>query len=109
MSSPSMALAEEERSTSTPGASYLWDGGAVPFVWGALAARLAVDHYDSPRQSPLLFDSGEGGAPRSNWETPGWGVTALGGVAMGGMLVGGGDSRWYHAKGLAESLSTGVF
>jgi membrane-associated phospholipid phosphatase len=87
--------------------SYLVDGGAVPFFWGALAGRLALDKWAKPRDTPLFFSSSEGGATKSSWEVPGYAVTGLG-IATGGlMLLGGDDSRMYHVKGLAESLMTG--
>lgn len=86
---------------------YLVDGGAVPFFWGALAGRLALDKWATPRDTPLLFSESEGGAPKASWEVPGYAVTGLG-IGLGaGMLLSGDDSRMYHVKGLAESLMTG--
>ncbi len=87
--------------------SYLVDGGAVPFFWGAMAGRLALDKWAKPRDTPLFFSESEGGAPKASWEVPGYAVTGLG-VGLGlGMLAGGDDSRMYHIKGLGESLMTG--
>jgi membrane-associated phospholipid phosphatase len=87
--------------------SYLVDGGALPFFWGAMAGRLALDKWAPARESPLFFSSGEGGANESSWEVPGLVVSGLG-VATGGlMLLGGDESRMYHVKGLAEALMTG--
>lgn len=90
------------------GPSYLVDGGALPFIWGTLAARYALDAYGEPRDTPLAFSSSEGGAPSPEWQMPGWGISALGGVSAVGMIAGGDSSRFYHVKGLAEALSTGV-
>lgn len=87
--------------------SYLVDGGAVPFFWGAMAGRLALDKWGRPRETPLFFSETEGGAPESSWEVPGLAVTGLG-IGLGGaMLLSGDESRMYHVKGLAESLMTG--
>lgn len=86
---------------------YLWDGGAIPFIWGALAARIAMDRYMPSRSSPLGFSDSEGGAPLSSWETPGWAVTATGGLVGVAMALGDNKSRAYHVKGLAQSLATG--
>jgi hypothetical protein len=87
--------------------SYLVDGGAVPFFWGALAGRLALDKWAKPRDTPLFFSDTEGGAEKSSWEVPGYAVTGLG-VGLGlGMVLSGDDSRMYHVKGMAESLMTG--
>jgi membrane-associated phospholipid phosphatase len=103
-----VSAGEERPASDNPGISYLWDGGAIPFFWGAIAARMTIDRMASPREDPLLFSTSEGGATQASWEIPGWGVTALGGVAIAGMVGSGDRSRWYHAKGLAESLATGV-
>ncbi|MFN0245846.1 MAG: phosphatase PAP2 family protein [Kofleriaceae bacterium] len=95
--------------SSTIDLSYLVDGGALPFFWGAMAGRLALDAWASPRKTPLFFSEKEGGAPRSSWEVPGYAVTGLG-VGLGlGMVLSGDDSRMYHVKGMAESLMTGCF
>jgi membrane-associated phospholipid phosphatase len=107
-------LSLEERSDAEDGRGlsglvnpYLWDGGALPFIWGALAARIAMDRYLPSRSSPLGFSSDEGGAQLASWETPGWAVTATGGALGLAMALGDNQSRWYHVKGLAQSLATG--
>lgn len=87
--------------------SYLWDGGAIPFIWAPLAVRLALDQMQ-PRTTPWMFGAGEGGAAKASWEIPGWGITALGGALALGMIGSGDDSRMYHVKGLAQAISTGV-
>jgi membrane-associated phospholipid phosphatase len=89
--------------------SYLWDGGAIPFIWAPLAGRIFLDKYTTPRDSPMMFPSSEGGAHKSDWEIPGYAVTALGGASALGMILSGDPSRMYHVKGLAQSLTTGVF
>jgi hypothetical protein len=88
---------------------YLWDGGAVPFLWGTLAARIAMDRWVPASSSPMGFSSSEGGASVAPWETPGWTVTATGGVLGLAMALGEDESRWYHVKGLAETMATGAF
>lgn len=89
--------------------SYLIDGGAIPFIWAPLAGRLYLDMYTTPRDSPMMFSSSEGGADKADWEIPGYAVTALGGASALGMILSGDKSRMYHVKGLAQSLTTGVF
>ena len=86
--------------------SYLWDGGALPFFWGSLAADMALGRWGSPRQTPLLFSAGEGGQPKSSWEVPGWTLRAGAGTAGLAVALTGDDSKWYHVKGLAESMAT---
>lgn len=89
--------------------SYLYDGGAIPFLWAPLAGRILLDKYTTPRDTPMFFSEEEGGAPSPSWEMPGYAVSALGGVSALGMVLSGDPSRMYHVKGIAESLSTGVF
>ena len=89
--------------------SYLWDGGAIPFLWAPLAGRLLLDTYTSPRDTPYAFDDFEGGATKADWQVPGWAISSLGGVSAVAMIASGDRSRFYHVKGLAQSLSTGVF
>ena len=85
-----------EAETASPGLtlSYFWDGGAVPFVWGALGARLAIDHDAAPAAAaPVL----------SRYAGP-----ALG-IGLGSVILASGDqSRWYHVKGLTETMMTGA-
>lgn len=88
--------------------TYLIDGGAVPFFWGAMAGRLALDVWAEPRDTPLFFSKGEGGAPKASWEVPAFVVTGTGVVLGGAMLLSGDESRMYHVKGIAESLMTGA-
>jgi membrane-associated phospholipid phosphatase len=87
---------------------YLWDGGAAPFVWGAITARLLLDRTVTARATPLGFSADEGGAARAAWEVPGWTVTAAGAAVAVAIGLGGDDARWFHAKGLAETLATGT-
>jgi hypothetical protein len=105
LASSSSSYADDER--PLPDVSYLVDGGALPFIWGALGLRIALDRSMEPRSTPLMFSATDGGAPRPRWEIPGWSVTASAGVLGGAILLGGDDSRLYHIKGLAETLSTG--
>jgi membrane-associated phospholipid phosphatase len=104
---PRAAQADDSGASPEMRPSYAWDGGAIPFFWGALAARLAIDHYLQPPETPRLFDAEEGGKAVASWELPGWGVTAAGAAAGLAMVLSGDSSRSYHVKGLAESLATG--
>jgi membrane-associated phospholipid phosphatase len=91
-----------------PSLSYLWTDGAIPFLWVALGARVVIDKYVAPRDTPLLFSSGEGGAASYPWEVPGWTVSLTAGV-VGALMASGKDpAKWHHIKGLAESLATGA-
>lgn len=86
--------------------SYLWNGGALPFFWGALAGDAALGQWGSPRKTPLLFSADEGGLSPSSWEIPGWALRAGAGAVGLAIAIGGDDSRWYHVKGFAESMAT---
>lgn len=87
----------------------LYDEGSWLFVWGALAAREVVDRHVAPPERPVGFASDEGGASPASWEVPGYAVTASAGLVAAALLAGEGRSRWQHAKGLAQTLSTGAF
>jgi len=101
------ANARAEGEDGKPDLSYLYDGGAVPLFWIPLAGGLAIDQSVTPRSTPLLFDSHEGGATPSSWEVPSWSLTVAGAGVVGLVGVASDDpSRWYHAKGLAEAIAT---
>jgi hypothetical protein len=90
--------------------SYLVDGGAVMFFWAPIIGTMVVDSYVQPRTAPLLFDPSEGGLEsRKGGEIPGVALTAGGVAVIGGMVLGDDPSRYYHAKGMAESLATSGF
>jgi membrane-associated phospholipid phosphatase len=96
-----------DRSAGELGPSYLIDGGAIPFLWAPLVGRILLDAYTTPRASPLAFRF-EGGAEKPDWQVPGWAISGLGGISALGMIASGDRSRFYHVKGLAQTLSTGV-
>lgn len=105
---PRVAHADEAGDGDYPlKASYLWDGGALPFFWGALGVEAVLSKWVSPRQTPLLFSADEGGLPMSTWEIPGWALHVGAGTVGLAIAIGGDDSKWYHVKGLAESVATG--
>jgi membrane-associated phospholipid phosphatase len=91
-------------------ASYLVDGGAVPFFWVPLAGSLAMTRWVDPRHEPLVFSKSEGGAPseRGN-EVPGWAISAGAGLAAATILIDGDESRWYHIKGFGQAIVTTSF
>ena len=108
---PAVVYAEEEEEEERPddlGWSYLYDGGAVPFFWAPLLGDRALTLWVQPRSSPLFFDAGEGGArSRIDEEVPGWQVNL--GASLMNLYIAVGDShdsRWFHVKGMAESLLT---
>jgi len=91
-------------------ASYLFDGGAVPFFWVPLAGSLVINRWIDPRPEPFLFNQGEGGASSLRGsEVPGWVVSAGAGLAAATILVDGDDSRWFHLKGFGEAIVTTSF
>ena len=104
VSSPARADDPEDVDTS-----YLYVGGAVPFFWLPLAAGIAAIPLLPAREQPFAFDPFEGGAPASDWEVPSWTLVALGGGTITGMIASGDASRFYHAKGLAQSMATSMF
>jgi membrane-associated phospholipid phosphatase len=107
-----LVLATHARARAEPrdsfDASYLYDGGAVPFFWAPLGLGVAVHTLLSPREIPFGF-SDEGGEVAAAWEIPSWAIVGLGVATGAAMLAGGDDSRYYHAKGLSQSMATSMF
>jgi membrane-associated phospholipid phosphatase len=91
--------------SDTPGFSYLYDGGAVPLFWLPALGGWALGQVH-PRSTPLGFSSADGGASKSSWEIPQWSVDAAGAGVAAAFVLAGDGSRWYHAKGMVESLAT---
>jgi hypothetical protein len=87
--------------------SYLWDGGAVPFLYGSLAARWALESEIAPPAEPRMFAASEGGATsRKSQELPG-AVVTVGGALLGlTIALDHDESRWFHVKGMAEAMAT---
>ena len=92
------ANARAEGEAGKPDLSYLYDGGAVPLFWIPLAGGLAIDQSVTPRSTPLLFDSHEGGATPSSWEVPSWSVTVAGAGVAGLIGVASDDPSRYRPK-----------
>jgi len=87
--------------------SELYDGDAIAFVYAPAALAVGLHLWAQPPERPRLFSFDEGGAPsRRDYEIPGWTVGAAAAATFGGLIASGDDSRWYHAKGLAQSLAT---
>jgi membrane-associated phospholipid phosphatase len=93
-----------------PGAfelSWFWDGGAGPFLWGAIASRLTIEATLDPPERPRFFAAEVDGEPsHKSHELPGPVVTASGVIL--GVAIGFDDSeaRWFHFKGFAQSMAT---
>jgi membrane-associated phospholipid phosphatase len=90
--------------------SYLFDGGALPFLWAPAIGTLLVDKYLEPRSTPLWFSSDEGGAPsKRSQEIPGAALSIAGMAIVGAIALGDDPARFYHAKGMAQSIVTSGF
>jgi membrane-associated phospholipid phosphatase len=87
--------------------SYLWDGGVVPFVYGAYAARLALEEVAEPPMEPVFFSDKEGGQPdMKSRELPGMVVTAGSAIFGATIALDDNPSRWFHLKGFAQGMAT---
>jgi hypothetical protein len=105
-----LGAASPARAQTRPGevdVSYLWDGGALPFLYGSLAARWALESTLHPPAEPRLFSDDEGGErSMREAELPGPVVT-VGGAMLGlTIAMSGDDARWFHMKGMAEAMAT---
>jgi membrane-associated phospholipid phosphatase len=86
-----------------PERSYLWDGGAVPFLYLPIGLTIGLKASEPPDQ-PQMFSSLEGGASYSGGQYPTsmlWVDAAAAGATI---LLGGDDSRWHHLKGFTQGL-----
>jgi membrane-associated phospholipid phosphatase len=87
-------------------ASYLVDGGAIPFIYGSTAVGLGFRFLVKPPNTPHLFPPSEGGVDNFDNTVP---EVVLGAISVGGAaLIGasGSASRWYHLKGYGQALLT---
>jgi membrane-associated phospholipid phosphatase len=99
--------AEAQSKTDELTPSYLFDGGAIPFLYGSVVATLALERWVETPSRPRFFSASEGGArSRIDEELPSIVITA--GSVVTGAAIGLSDdpSRWFHLKGFAESLAT---
>jgi hypothetical protein len=102
----SSRLAAADPHTPTNDATWLVDGGALPLFWAPVVLELSLDHFVTPRATPVFFDRNDGGASVATWEIPDWTLYATS-IGLGGAIAVGGDgARWYHVKGLAEAMAT---
>jgi membrane-associated phospholipid phosphatase len=87
--------------------SYLWDGGAVPFLYGTFAARAALEAVADPPDSPRFFSADEGHkSSYKSRELPALVVTAGAAVFGATIALDDNESRWFHLKGFAQGLAT---
>ncbi len=96
----------EPRALPAPGWSYLYDGGAIPLVYGSAALALSIDLWVEPRSTPLWFDPNEGGAEYRGDTVPGWTLPVGAGAIALSLALDHDDSHWYHLKGFLESALT---
>lgn len=89
--------------------SYLVDGGVIPFVYGSTAAYLGYALLVSARDTPLGFSDSEGGAPDLRETVPTYMLYGLVGATSLGVALPRTNARWYHFKGLAQSVATTAF
>jgi membrane-associated phospholipid phosphatase len=86
--------------------TWLVDGGAVPLFWVPLGAIITIDAAVKPRSTPLFFDPNAGGAAPASWQIPDWTLYVAGAGTAAAFALGHDSARWYHVKGLAESMAT---
>ena len=87
-----------------PGWSYFYDGGVIPFVYGSALAKMALGTFTSPPETPRWFDSDEGGAILEEEAIPDYYVSLYAMASLGAVGAIGTDARWYHLKGMAQSI-----
>ena len=103
------AAADDKFAWSAPEPGYLWNGGAVPFLYLPLAGYLTIRSQYEPRDEPLMFSRREGGQRYDGGQYPTPFLYVDAGVVAGVIALGGDDSRWFHLKGFAQGLAMTQF
>lgn len=87
-------------------ARWFIDGGMIPFVYAPAALAAGVTLALPLPEAPRLFSAYEGGAERRSETIPNYQV----GLLAGGLTLTLGlfdrDARWYHVKGMVQSIAT---
>ncbi len=89
-------------------ADYLWDGGALPFVYGSSAIALGFRLFVSPPARPRLFSESEGGATVHADTVPEYALALGAGAGAAMIALVPGTGRWHHFKGYMEALATTI-
>ncbi len=89
-------------------ASYFWDDGAVPFIYGSAIVALSFRIFVEPVAQPRLFSASEGGAEVRGDTIPSSVVAAyaLAGAGITGAVPG--PARLHHLKGYSEAVLTTI-
>lgn len=89
-----------------PNGRWFVDGGMIPFFYVPGVVAVAVTLSVSAPETPRLFSSSEGGEEPKSSTIPTYQV----GVLAGALTLTAGlfdrDARWYHVKGMAQSIVT---
>ena len=111
MTLPGVAMADDDDALVDPaeetlGWRYLVDGGAIPFVYGSMAIAATALLFAEPPEHPRLFSDDEGGAANVGESIPDAYVAAFAGLSIVALAFPDDDSRWFHIKGMVESVLT---
>jgi membrane-associated phospholipid phosphatase len=101
---PPPAFAQDD--LSAPGGEYLYDGGAIPFLYLPIATILAAKLLMDTPETPRLFSPAEGGEPSlAHRQVPKWVIDVIAVGMVASMPLYGEQSRWFHAKGMVQSIA----
>lgn len=81
----------------------LYDGSAVPLLYVPIAANVMLRSFGEVREEPLWFHDSDLGAQHRPDTVPHW--TLWGGAFVAGAAMAGDESRWFHVKGLAQTVA----
>jgi membrane-associated phospholipid phosphatase len=87
-------------------ASYFWEDGAIPFVYGSVALAASLRVFAQPRDTPLYFSASEGGAEVMGDTVPSFVVGVYAGAGAGLLALTPGEARLHHFKGYCEAVLT---
>lgn len=89
-------------------ASYFWDDGAIPFVYGTAVLALSLRVFAEARETPLLFSASEGGAEVAGDTVPSYVVGVYAAAGAGLLALTPTEARLHHFKGYGEAVLTTI-
>ena len=104
VASPAAAVAQE--ADEFPGGEFFYDAGAIGFVYAPLAIVATAELAWDPPQMPRLFDDPLNEDPAFENTVPELYVGLGGAILATGLFASREEGRWFHVKGMAQSIST---
>jgi membrane-associated phospholipid phosphatase len=104
VAAPAAAAAQD--ADEFPGAELFYDAGAIGFVYAPLALVATAELAFDPPLAPRWFSDPEADVPEFKNTVPELYVGVGGALLATGLFVTKADGRWFHVKGMAQSITT---